>query len=406
MANLFNKLLNILLLVAFVLAKKEKKNDCNEIKVYLEEKLELDSADIINECTVNSYGSVTNLNIYDYYNNLKEENIIKLINYKKIKYLTIQNVKLTESIITKISSISSLLYLEIEKCEFNEKHINILKNHKRLNTLYLDSNNNYKIGKNTLSGFKNLKKLILDGVTVTQININEIGSLPKISNVKLNFSNVTETIDFKAIKENKRITTLELLHINGGVLNETFFQGFKYIKRFVFAWMDLTQKNIEDISNLTRLREITLFECKNYDKLDFEPLKKLKYLTVFKVIGREDEPNPLNEIPNIVYSMSRLKKLTITHQNIHTIPNELSNLKNLEYIDLCYNDLYELPSFLENNNKLNYVNFKANNNLKGKVLPNRSISRCFYDEDNEFLCKSPDTKLRCLRNYYFNDCTN
>jgi len=24
----------------------------------------------------------------------------------------------------------------------------------------------------------------------------------------------------------------------------------------------------------------TLFECKNYDKLDFEPLKKLKYLTV------------------------------------------------------------------------------------------------------------------------------
>jgi len=405
MANLFCRLINIILLIALVLAKRKERNDCNSIKYYLEERLRLDSADIINECTMNNSGILTNLNIYDYYNNLREEDILRLINNKKIKYLTLQNVKLTENIFNKIASITSLLYLEIEKCEFKEKHLDIIKNHKRLNTLYLDSNNNYKIGKNALRGFKNLKKMILDGVKISQININEIGSLPKISNVKLNFSNVTETINFKAIKENSKITTLEILHINGGISSPDFFKGFNYIKRFVFAWMDLTQKNIDDIANLSKLREITFFECKNYDKIDFEPLKKLKYLTVFKIIGREYEPTPIKEIPKVVYSMSRLKKLTITHQSITTIPKELSALRNLEYLDLCYNDLYELPSFLDTDIQLNYINFKANNNLKGRVLSSSSISRCFYDEDNEFLCKSADTKLRCLRNYYFSECT-
>ncbi|OUM68485.1 hypothetical protein PIROE2DRAFT_58036 [Piromyces sp. E2] len=285
MVNLFYKLLNIILFVSLVLAKRKKKDDCNTIKTYLEEVLELDSADIINECTINSYGSVTNLNIYDYYNSLNEEDIIKLINYKRIKYL------------------------EIEKCEFDEKHINLLKKHRRLNTLYLDSNNDHKIGKDTLSGFKNLKKIILDNISISQDNIDEIGTLPKLSNVKLNFSNVTDSIDFKAIKENRRITTLEILHINAGVLNENFFEGFKYIKRFVLAWMDLTQDNINDIANLIRLREITFFECKNFDKIDLGPLRKFKYLTVFKVIGREYEPTPIMEIPEVVYSFNRLKKL-------------------------------------------------------------------------------------------------
>jgi len=31
----------------------------------------------------------------------------------------------------------------------------------------------------------------------------------------------------------------------------------------VFAWMDLTQKNIEDISNLTRLREMLVIILNN-----------------------------------------------------------------------------------------------------------------------------------------------
>ncbi|ORX61199.1 L domain-like protein [Piromyces finnis] len=405
MTKLFYGLLNIIIFISLVFAQIKERNDCNKIRNYIEYGLELDSADIINECSINDFGVVTNLNIYDYYDSLTEKNIIKIINFKSIKYLTIQNVKLTQNIIKVISNISNLLYLEIEKCEFNEKDINILKKHGRLNTLYLDSNNDYKIGKNALSGFMNLKKIILDGIAISQDNINEISSLPKISNVKLSFSTVTDSIDFKPIKENRRITTLEILHINGGNLKGGFFEGFTNVKRLVFAWMNLTQENINDIANLTKLREITFFECNNYDKINFDPLNQLKYITVFKVIGKEFETNPIKEIPDVVYSFNKLKKITITHQSITSIPEEIVKLNDLEYIDLCYNNLFELPDFLNSISKLNYVNFKANNNLKGQVLTNGSLNRCFYDEDNDFLCIDPESNLKCLKNYYLNECS-
>ena len=124
------------------------------------------------------------------------------------------------------------------------------------------------------------------------------------------------------------------------------------------------------------LKELVFDDCAFDENVNLDSIKKLTKLTTLefnRVYGYCDEDYtvfgescPKSTIPKSVYSLTNLKKLTVSEHNNPNV-NLIGNLKNLEYVDLSYTELNEIPSGVFSLNNLKYLNVRGNNL---KEIPN------------------------------------
>lgn len=115
---------------------------------------------------------------------------------------------------------------------------------------------------------------------------------------------------------------------------------------------------IEEIYNLKKLEKL-LFRFNELDKLS----DNIKKLTNLKVLWIEESAHYLkiNDLPQGLYSLKELTKLSIVNFGIEYISEDISKL-NLTSLELWGNNLTELPESIVKLN-LDYLDLGANHNL-------------------------------------------
>jgi len=309
-------------------------NECDQINYYLSKrKIEKDYT--INECVVNNEGKVTKLGIYTF--DLKEEDIREILSYDTITslsyYYKCSNIKDTDTEFKIITNMKNLKELQLTRFEnfdggITQNGINLISQLTNLEKLNFDQCD-FEDGKVSLKSLENLKKLKELTIHSTMYNVNILKELPN------------------------NIPSLTYLNIHD---------------------MFLTQDQFNDITSLTNLRELYLYNY--YDKkINFDKLKNLKNLNILMLDGQNEEDS--KEIPESIFSLSNLKNLTIANSAITSISEGLTNLKNLRYLDLQFNEITVIPSNIELFKNLDTLYLNHN---KIKVFP-EELTNCEKLED-------------------------
>jgi len=162
-----------------------------------------------------------------------------------------------------------------------------------------------------------------------------------------------------------------------------------------FAFNPLSKKVHENIGKITNLKYLRIIES-NYNEIPNQ-FKNLKNLEVIEI-----NYGSINKIPDFVCELKNLKELKIIKNELTEIPKNLSNLKNLEILWLNSNKISgEIPESLNNLTNLKEFYVSGNNGIKGKILTNKNLERCSYDEYAK-LCKPKEVK--CAKEYKFKSC--
>jgi len=176
------------------------------------------------------------------------------------------------------------------------------------------------------------------------------------------------------------------------ILNKSF-NGLKQIKKLSLDGFDITEDTMEGISSLTNLEELVFDSCYSINNANFDPILNLKdNLKAFTINSHPYQSGYVKAIPEQVYSLTNLKNLTISYNQVSSISEDIIQLKNLESLDLSSNTLGEIPDVLNELPNLKYVTFANNPNLMAKALTNESLVSCNYS--STLVCKTKD--LSCL----------
>jgi len=197
------------------------------------------------------------------------------------------------------------------------------------------------------------------------------------------------------------------------VVHKTFdskaLKALKNVKDLTISHVELTQDNINAISELTNLRKLQFHDC-NYANVNYDILANLKNLTKVQMTNSYSSylnyfrTNALREFPSFVFSLSKLNELVLSGHQFIDIPDEFSNLKNLGNLNLVGNRIYStIPESINTLTKLKYANFIDNINLYEKALTNASLKNAKYNKDYD-LCKPKDANVEYLNKYSFKDC--
>jgi len=370
-------LFNSLFIAALSSIALAAKNDCDKINSYLDSKgvhYDEDNGNdnysaLINSCEVNGKGQVTKLDTYTYC--LSENDVNKIIGYSTIEELVLSSN-------TGYHSIGIEGLRSCGESKFFPSGISKLTN---LKSLDLFGINTYKKG-DIASLPKSITKLSLSHSNVPQFVINEIGQLSNIED--LTILDTTEPdiskLDLSPLANIKKLT----------VSHNDYYGAYK--KDYLDALMlnklnNLTSLTLEyyvinknGFENLIKyhpnLKELVFDDCAFDENVNLDSIKKLTKLTTLefnRVYGYCDEDYtvfgescPKSTIPKSVYSLTNLKKLTVSEHNNPNV-NLIGNLKNLEYVDLSYTELNEIPSGVFSLNNLKYLNVRGNNL---KEIPN------------------------------------
>jgi len=270
-------ILGISLVTSFVYAK----DDCNEIKEYLES---VSDYNALQECVTNDNGEVVTLSINMYSNRYESTKIDvkKFFSYNTITDLTYiiidpdggeMKEPLSDFYIENIENLKKFYY---DHNSFFETNASYHQYHR-------------KIGKNVLNKLKNVNELTLKHINLSQDNIDEIATLTNLK--KLN-------------------------------LDDCLF-------------IDL---NIDSISNLSKLTELTMSSSylENKSGLTEFPefvfsLKDLKTLIITN--------HRISSIPDKFSNLKNLEHLDLSGNSIYSVmPETLHSLTKLKVVDLTENN--------------------------------------------------------------------
>jgi len=84
---------------------------------------------------------------------------------------------------------------------------------------------------------------------------------------------------------------------------------FKTVKRLYLEEVDFSQNNINEIASLPNLEELVIKYNAFPIMLDYNPLNKLQKLTSLEFESR-DAQEKFEEVPEFIYSLTNLKKLS------------------------------------------------------------------------------------------------
>ncbi|ORX77662.1 RNI-like protein [Anaeromyces robustus] len=286
-----------------------------------------------------------------------------VLSKSSLKSLVLTMLEFSQKNLEDVSKISSLESLDVSGLTFDSLDMSPLKNLKNLVTL--DANQNF-IEDKTLRDITSLKSLYIRGNANDSI-IDDISTLSNLELFQLHASSTR--------RKNYSVNLLGNSFIGLNSLKKLIIQGYK-----------ISQDNIENISTLVDLEELHFTTCNYSSELRFTTFENLKNLSILEYNNFKPYGTPLDRISHSIYSLTNLKQLIITKNNITSISPDLSNLKNLEYLDLSNNAITsEIPEYLNSFTNLKYINLSGNEGINGKTLTNDNLETCVYDS-NDSIC--------------------
>jgi Leucine-rich repeat (LRR) protein len=360
---------------------------------------------------------------YDHFRRIKytpEVEVIKIENEylklsKKLKTLTLSEVKLTKENLVELSKLSNLEELNFYHCVFDSDDFTPFENNKNLSKLLIhDAMGNEKYFPNHIEKLKSLKQLYLENSHCKGTSYNFNG----LDNLELFYFKISSACDIDLSKLNKlselSIVSSDYVFFNG-IDDPMDLKLPDSLKILNLSHLTLTSNNYKEIFSLSHLEELIIYCFGNSDKIDIKSLKnpdKLRKLVINSYDRKSSSfiknldflkelenltklelvKDGITEIPQLKY-LKKLEYLNLKENNLLKIPEAIPTLKNIEYINLDSNIIYgRLPESLNKLEKLKYFNINKNKNIIGKVLTNKNIEECYYSSYYD-LCVPKDSKV-------------
>jgi len=186
--------------------------------------------------------------------------------------------------------------------------------------------------------------------TITQDIVDKINTYDGTFDVVV-FEKVTKVeknVNFSSLKSDALYFDNKHLEYTGEkkdiYIPKNVLKTAKTISSLSIYGFNLSQRNINEITTLTKLNELYLENCTADLDMDYEKLKNLKNLTdlvLSTVFQKGQEAEYLDEVPESICQLKKLKYLSLYRNDITELPRCMKNLKNLERLDLRLNDIEE-----------------------------------------------------------------
>jgi len=327
------KLICLISFISLVFAE-EYTSDCEKFKDIVSNKVE-NYEEVIDECVTNSKGELIKLDIREF--------------------------SLDQTVVDFITSRSKLEELYLTYISFNKVKMNNMKKLKKLTLLSLTYDS--EIFVTEIPEFV-YSLVSLKNFSIVNPKLNAISS--SIKNLKnLEYINIDSAKFTEIPKELEELKNLKTLKI--------FSNRLKQIPCSIKKFEKLEELNL----GYNNIKEIP--DC-------IANFKNLKTLSL--------QANLIMKVSDKIADLKNLTTLDLSGNNLFNIPESIGELKNLVYLDLSSNNIYqELPEFLNKLTKLELFDVAFNLNIKGKVLKNKNLKRCFYSNDYT-ICK--EENVPCL----------
>jgi len=210
----------------------------------------------------------------------------------------------------------------------------------------------------------------IEGSTINQKIINKIGSFSStLESVTIDkVTSLPKNLNLESLKINQLTFDNSELIRNGHeqdiYIPKNVLKTAKNIGKLGIYGFNVSQKNINDIASLTKLNTLFFEKCTFDDNMNYTNLKNLKNLTdlyLDTIFMKSESKKMLDQLPESVCQMKKLKNLISYRNDITTLPKCIKNLKNLEGLDFNLNELTSLPKEIGNLTKLKIISLDENN---------------------------------------------
>jgi len=344
-----------------------------------------------------------------HYTSTLESNLINKL--ENIVDLELDYIELSEDNINEILSLKKLKKLNLSSCIMNGISFDFLKNIKKLNSLDVIMNTKelYIDIIPQLRYLNNLESLNIRLNLFNQTDIDEIANLKNLKSLKIFGDNSNPDLNMNSINNLTNLNDLIIDFSYSDEFTEVSFSKLKKLNNLYLGNAILSQANIKEISKMSKLQKLTLYNCDLAGVEDFSLLSNLKKIEEFEVDDCKDNECNYDQIIATACSLKSLKKLDLNFM-YGTVPNELGNLRKLEYLDLGFNDFDTIPNVFSNMKNLKKLYLDSN---KLTEIPDSIMKLKYLEElDMRFndLTIIPDS-INKLKNLVYldlseNDITN
>jgi len=201
-----------------------------------------------------------------------------------------------------------------------------------------------------VSDGEDLSTVLIKSSTIDQGIIDKINTYDGVLDFITfeNVSSVQKNLNLSSLKTNALY--FDNKHYNGDkkeiYIPKNVLKGAKQLDTLSLYGFNLSQRNLDEISSLTNLKELYLDSCTVDANIDFSKLKNLKKnLTtlVFSTIRQKGKEERLGEVPESICQLKKLNYLCLYRNGLTTIPECIANLKHLEKLDLRINNIESIP---------------------------------------------------------------
>jgi len=231
---------------------------------------------------------------------------------------------------------------------------------------YLNTQNVTLVGCDTTSDFSSVR---IQGSSINQDIIDKITAYDGILDY-VTFERVTtiqNNLNLRSLKTSELYFDNKHLPYTGEkqeiYIPRNVLKTAKNVNKISINGFNISQRNINEISNLTKLIDLVIDSCTVDYSMDYTKLKNLKNLITLilsTVFIKDESVKYLNEIPESVCQLKKLNYLSLYRNDITSLPKCIKNLKNLETLNLNLNKLQSLPKVIGNLIKLKTIYLDEN----------------------------------------------
>jgi len=188
---------------------------------------------------------------------------------------------------------------------------------------------------------------VIKSSTISQDIVDKIGTYEGTLGAVFfeNVSTIQKNLNFGSLKTNALY--FDNKHYDGDkkevYIPKNVLKTAKSITTLSIYGLNLSQKNINEISSLTKLNELYLESCTADLDMDYSKLKNLKKnlktLVLSTMFQKGKGTDRMDEVPESICQLKNLTYLCLYRNDISSLPKCIKNLKNLEKLDLALTDL-------------------------------------------------------------------